>query len=122
MAKTKSKTLQLTAGADLVPGDVCSIASGDSKFGVIKILVIDQHVIHIRKYKNRFPERPNQIDPAGLSIGTIHDADGFGVGHLPVSAAGFASWRPARICRHEVTEEELEGYRYWLEDQSSVED
>jgi hypothetical protein len=25
---------------------------------------------------------------------------------------------PARICRQEVTEEELAGYRHWLEDQS----
>jgi hypothetical protein len=119
MTKTKSKTLQLTAGNELAPGDVCSIRSGESGFGVIKILVVDQHVIHIRKYKNRFPERPQQIDQAGLSLGTINDPDGFGVGHLPVSATGFASWMPARVCRQDVTDEELAGYRYWLEDQAS---
>jgi hypothetical protein len=110
--------LQLAAGAELAPGDVCSIKSGDSTFGVVKILVVEQHLVHVRKYKDRFPERPYQIDPARLSLGTIHDADGFGVGHLPVSATGFGSWMPARICRQEVTEEELAGYRHWLEDQS----
>jgi hypothetical protein len=120
MTKTNTRNLQLTAGSDLEPGDVCAIRSGESGFGVIKILLIDQHIIHIRKYKNRFPERPYQIDPRGLSIGTINDPDGFGVGHLPVSASGFASWMPSRICRQDVTEEELAGYRYWLEDQSGV--
>jgi hypothetical protein len=111
---------QLTAGADLAPGDLCSIKSGDSSFGVIKILVVDSHIVHIRRYKNRFPERPYEVDPARLSLGTIHDPDGFGVGHLPVSASGFGSWMPARICRQEVTDEELEGYRHWLEDQSGA--
>ena len=120
MTKTRSKILQLSAGSDLAPGDVCSIRTGESGFGVIKILVIDQHVIHIRKYKNRFSERPYELDPRTLSIGTINDEDGFGVGHLPVSASGFASWMPARICRQDVTEEDLEGYRCWLEDQSAV--
>jgi hypothetical protein len=120
MTKTSSKTLQLTAGLDLAPGDICSIKSGESGFGVIKILVVDQHVIHIRKYKNRFTERPYQLDLSRLSIGTIHDPDGFGVGHLPVSAGGFGSWMPSRICSQDLTDEELEGYRYWLEDQGGV--
>jgi hypothetical protein len=111
--------LQLTAGSDLAPGDVCSIKTSDSGFGVIKILVVEKHLVHIRKYKNRFPERPYQIDPSGLSLGTIQDPDGFGVSHLPVSATGFGAWMPARICRQEVTDEELDGYRHWLEDQSS---
>jgi len=119
MVKTK-KAFQLTSGDDLAPGDVCSIRSGESAFGAIKILLIDQHVIHVRKFKNRFPQRPYDINPASLSIGTINDPDGLGVAHLPVSAAGFASWMPARICRQEVTDEELEGYRCWLEDQNAV--
>lgn len=109
--------LQLTAGTELAPGDICSVKRTDSGFGVIKILAIEQHVVHIRKYKNRFAERPSEVDTRQLSLGTIHDPDGFGVGHLPMSAAGFSSWTPSRICRQEVTDEELEGYRYWLEDQ-----
>jgi hypothetical protein len=121
MTKTK-KAFQLTSGDDLAPGDLCSIKIGESGFGVIKILVIDQHVLHVRKYKNRFSERPYDVTPASLSIGTINDSDGFGVGHLPVSASGFASWMPARICRQDVTDEELQGYRCWLEDQSAVYD
>jgi hypothetical protein len=120
ITRTNSKTLQLTAGTDLAPGDVCSIRSSDSSFGVIKILVVDRHVIHVRKYKNRFPERPDQCDLATLSIGTTRDEDGVGVAHLPISASGFASWMPARICRHGVTEEEMAGYRCWLEDQGEI--
>ena len=120
MAKFNSKIFQLSAGDDLAPGDICSIKREGSGFGVIKILVVDQHIIHIRKYKDRFPERPYDIDPKKLSIGTVHDADGFGVGHLPMSATGFGSWMPARISRQDVTEEELEGYQCWLQDQEAA--
>jgi hypothetical protein len=119
MPKLNSRALELSAGAGLTPGDICAIKREDSGFGVIKILVIDQHIIHIRKYKNRFAERPFEIDLKHLSIGTIHDADGFGVGHLPISATSFGSWMPSRICRQEVTEEELEGYHCWLQDQEA---
>jgi hypothetical protein len=120
MAKLSSKTLQLSAGADLEPGDICSIKRDDSGFGVIKILVVDQHVFHICKYKNRFKERPFDVDVKRLSVGTIQDLDGFGTAHLPISATGFGSWMPARICRQDVTPEELEGYYGWLQDQEAA--
>lgn len=109
----------MTAGSDLAPGDICSIKSGESAFGIIKILVIDQHVLHVRKYKNRFPERPYDVNLAMLCIGTVNDPDGLGVAHLAVSASGFATWMPARIGKQEVTDEDLEGYRCWLEDQNA---
>jgi hypothetical protein len=48
-----------------------------------------------------------------LTLGSIHDADGFGVGHLPVTAATFSSWLPMLITRTAVTQEELEGYEEW---------
>jgi hypothetical protein len=117
MSKLSSKLLQLSAGADLVPGDICSIKRDDSGFGVIKVLVVDQHVFHIRKYKNRFADRPHEVDTKRLSVGAVHDPDGFGVSHLPISATGFGSWMPARICSSDVTPEELEGYYGWLQDQ-----
>ena len=120
MAKLNSKVFQLSAGASLAPGDICSIKRDDSGFGVIKILVVDQHLFHIRKYKNRFVERPYDVDPKRLSVGTIHDADGFGVAHLPISATGFGSWMPARICSQDVTQEELEAYQGWLQDQEAA--
>ena len=117
MAKLNSRVFQLSAGENLAPGDICSVKRDDSGFGVIKILVVDQHIYHIRKYKNRFKERPYDLDLKQLSLGTVHDPDGFGVSHLPISATGFGSWMPARIGRQDVTDEELEGYRGWLQDQ-----
>ncbi len=120
MAKLNAKVFQLSAGASLAPGDICSIKRDDSGYGVIKVLVVDQHLFHIRKYKNRFLERPYDVDPKRLSVGTIHDPDGFGVAHLPISATGFGSWMPARICRQDVTDDELEGYHCWLQDQEAA--
>ncbi len=120
MPKLSSKLFQLSAGDDLAPGDVCSIKRDDLGFGVIKILVVDHHIIHVRKYKNRFTERPNPAELGKLTIGSIHDSDGFGVAHLPISATGFGSWMPSRICNQAVTDEELEAYHCWLEDQAAV--
>jgi hypothetical protein len=75
----------------------------------------DQSTVHIRFYKDRFSKPPRHVDTATLSLGTIDDADGFGVGHLPLSRLTFAAWTPLRIQRESVTDEEREGYRVWEE-------
>jgi hypothetical protein len=43
-------------------------------------------------------------------LGTIYDADGFGMGHLPLSRKEFRSWQPVFITRTSLSKEELEGY------------
>jgi hypothetical protein len=42
-------------------------------------------------------------------LGSIHDADGFGMGHLPIDDGAFASWKPQLLLVQNVTTEELEG-------------
>ena len=75
----------------------------------------DQSTVHIRVYKDRFSKPPAQVDTTTLGLGKIDDADGFGIGHLPLSRSTFAAWVPVRIQRELVTDEELEGYRIWDE-------
>jgi hypothetical protein len=82
-------------------------------YRVAKILVVDDIAVHIRIYKQRFPKRPSRIDPAKLTLGTIHDPDGFGFGHLPIRHRQFDSWKPVFIMRTHLTDAELEGYREW---------
>jgi hypothetical protein len=55
-----------------------------------------------------------------LSLGTVHDEDGFGIGHLPLSARNFAHWEPMIIGHEEVSPEELEGYNLWKESGGGV--
>jgi hypothetical protein len=101
------------------PGDLDSIRDKHG-YGVVKVLVVDPDVVHIRLYKNTFPERPSQIDPSRLSVGTIDDPDGFGMGHLPISRNEFQSWHPVLIMQSKVTPDELEGYEEWKKDQGGV--
>lgn len=42
-----------------------------------------------------------------LSLGSMNDPDGFGVGHIPLSRAAFGSWLPAKIRYDPVTDDEL---------------
>ena len=99
--------------ANLGPGDICVVVSGDGCYGVAKVLAVDESAIHIRLYRDRFSKQPSRVDTASLSLGKIDDADGFGVGHLPLSRSTFAAWTPVRMQHESVIEEELEGYRLW---------
>lgn len=32
-------------------GSICSVDDGDGKFGIVKILVIEEEIIHVKMYK-----------------------------------------------------------------------
>ena len=89
-------------------------------YRIVKIIAIDESTVHIRKYKNKLQNPPYDIDPAILTMGTIDDEDGWGVGHLPLARDLFMRWNPIFVSYQEVTEEELEGYRLWLENCGGV--
>ena len=85
------------------------ITGGKSGFRIVKVLKIEAEVIHLRIYKNKLTDVPGRVDPGTLTLGTIHDKDGFGVGHQPTRLQTFVSWRP-RFLQHALVEpEELEG-------------
>ena len=100
---------------DLVAGGIYSIAEGGGRFGIVKLLAQDEGLCHVRMYKQKFASRPERVDPSELSLGTIHDKDGFGMGHLPLRYEVFRAWQPVLILTTPVTSEELEGYRVWKE-------
>jgi hypothetical protein len=97
-------------------GELYSVETGDGTFSIVKVLAFEDGIVHIRLYKNRFATRPEQVDTSQLSLGTIDDEDGFGVGHLPISVSDFTAWDPRFLLSEKVTEEELEGYRFWQEE------
>jgi len=106
--------------AGLDAGDVCAVCSGEGGYKVVKVLAVDHSAIHVRLYKNRFTNRPQSVDTRELSLGSIDDPDGFGVGHLPLSRSTFAGWVPIRICRETLVDEELEGHQIWRESQGGT--
>jgi hypothetical protein len=99
----------------MTEGGVYSIDNGDGKFGVVKILKLDPGIVHVRVYKNKLATRPTSIDLDELSLGSIKDKDGFGMGHLPISENDFKGWKAVLLLKAEVKAEELEGYELWKE-------
>ena len=98
-------------------GDIYSIDDGAEKFSVVKVLAVDNEMIHIRIYKQKFSSRPSSVDPKILTLGTPSDSDGFGIGHIPLDKNAFKEWEPELIMNIPVTEDELEGYKMWKENQ-----
>ncbi len=96
-------------------GSICTVDDGDGKFGIVKILVIDEEVVHVKIFKNKYDQRPDEVDIKTLSIGSVYDEDGFGVGHAPIDRKGFDNWQPIAIAFEEVSKEDLEGYEIWKE-------
>ncbi|HEY2171406.1 MAG TPA: hypothetical protein VGJ30_17400 [Candidatus Angelobacter sp.] len=100
--------------SELFEGAYYSIIDGET-FSVAKVLKLGPEIVHVRIYKQHFSQRPKSIDPAALTLGTIHDKDGFGMGHLPLRLATFIDREPMFLTHAEVRPEELGGYNFWKE-------
>jgi len=83
----------------------------------MKVLKLDDGGVHVRVYSNMFAARPTTIDETTLYMVGVKRGpnEGLGIGHLPLSKSSFAGWRPTFIKAALVKEEELEGYRMWLD-------
>ena len=99
----------------MVSGGLYSVYGGGGKYGVTKLLAFADGIVHVRLYKNKYDHRPNDVAVNTLSLGTINDTDGVGIGHMPVTEKEFLSWSPHLIKVTKLTEEELEGYNSWKE-------
>lgn len=102
------------APSELFEGAYYSIADGE-EFSIARVLKLEPEIVHVRIYKQNFSQRLRSIDPAVLTRGTIHDKDGFGMGHLPLRLATFLNSEPEFLMHAEVTPQELEGYNLWKE-------
>jgi hypothetical protein len=107
------------APSELFEGGYYSIIDGD-EFGIARVLKIDPEIVHVRIYKQHFSQRPRAIDPAKLTLGTIDDDGGFGMGHLPLRTPTFAEREPVFITYLPVDEDELQGYNVWKDANGGV--
>jgi len=94
-------------------GGLYSISNGEGRFAIAKVLAVDPGVVSVRIYKQTFPNRPTQIDPLTLSLGSLQEGLDFGIGHLPLKPDAFAQRSPVFIMKVDVRDDELEGYRTW---------
>jgi hypothetical protein len=98
-------------------GDLCAVEWDEGDYRAVKILAIEDGIVHVRLYADKFVERPFQVDPARLDLGMIHRS--FGIAHLPVSAEDFAAWLPGVVGHEAVQPEELVEYELWRDDQEA---
>jgi hypothetical protein len=95
-------------------GDLCSVRSSDDRYAVVKILKLEDDVVHVRVYAKTYADRPRAVADEDLHLGAVHDEE-FGLGHLPLDAAAFEKWEPEVIRSTTVDAGELEGYQIWRE-------
>jgi hypothetical protein len=103
-----------------IAGDLYSIVYGNGSFVVAKLLVVEPSTVHLRIYKNKFPDRPDDVDTSALELGTIHDIDGCGIGHVPLATKEFSGMSPEFIKHVGVDRDELDGYEEWKEEDGGV--
>ena len=96
-------------------GGLYTTQDKDGSWRVMKVLAVDESAVHLRSYANKFPEQPKDVDPAKLTLGGLNDPAGFGIGHFPLAKEGFFKDNPVLIKVVPVKEEELEGYKLYLE-------
>lgn len=102
------------------PGDLYSVEGEAKNYKIAKVLVVDSNAVHIRLYKNTFPERPSNVDPGTLSVGSLRDPDGFGMDHMPLSRSSFNRWHPRYMTHTSVTDDELQAYKQWKKSNGSL--
>ena len=102
------------------PGDLYSVDGEAKNYKIAKVLVVDSDAVHIRLYKNTFPERPSSVDPGTLSVGSVRDPDGFGMDHMPLSRSSFYRWHPRYMTHTSITDDELQAYQQWKKSNGSL--
>jgi hypothetical protein len=103
------------ATKEIIVGGLYASRSEDGTYLVSKVLAVDDTAVHVRIYKNKFQILPQNLDSSTLSLGKFGDADGFGIGHAPIAKEG---WLDKRVFlqNEPVREDELDGYKYYLEE------
>lgn len=95
-------------------GGLYSVSDG-GEFRIAKVLAIDPEAVSVKIYGDAYAVRPEAADPETLSMGGVGDAETFGIGHIPLQYRDFALSFPVRVATQPVSDDELEGYRYWKE-------
>jgi hypothetical protein len=95
------------------PGEVYSVRQSKESFAAVKILAIEQDVVHVCLYSQRFPERPSAVRLETLAVLPAGEGEGLGMFHLPISRKDFDRWKPRLLLRADVTDRELAGYNLW---------
>lgn len=103
--------------AKLVEGGLYATPGEKGGYSVFKILKLDDRGVHVRLFSNHFSARPKIVDESTLYLAGMDRKSGesLGMGHAPISNRSFADWQVTFVQQSTVKEEELAGYKMWLE-------
>ena len=90
----------------MVVGGLYTSHNEDGSYGISKIIALDDFAVHIRMYSNKFDTKPDK----NLNSKELKSF----IGHVPMAKEGFLLDSPELLKVEEVTEPELEGYKYYL--------
>lgn len=98
---------------EIVVGGLYAMREPDGSYCVVKVLVLDQHIIHLRHYAPRFESVPAQVRSSELLTGGLGSSGGIFIGHFPLARVSFDREPKILVGREDVTDGELDGYRIW---------
>jgi len=105
------------SGSKLVEGGLYYIKKDNGSYSVMKILKLDDGGVHVRLYSNQFSTPPARVEESTLyMVGVDRKSnETLGMGHAPISKRSFAGWKAVFFQQSTVKDDELEGYKMWLE-------
>jgi hypothetical protein len=95
---------------DLAVGGLYLFLNDDGSYDVSKVLAVDEFAVHVRLYSDKFETKPKDLNSADLK---------FLIGHAPMAKEGFLEGQPELLKVEKVSEEELEGYNYYLDEMNN---
>lgn len=103
--------------AELMEGGLYYTQKENGSYSVLKILKVENRGVHVRLYSNQFDAPPSKVDESALyMVGVDHKPnETLGMGHAPLSRKSFESWKATFFQQSAVKDDELDGYKMWLE-------
>ena len=80
------------------------------KFGVFKVLKVDNKGVHVCVYSNLYSKIPSKINVSELFI---DKQDKSGTNHTPLTFSSINLWNPTFLQKIKVEKEELKEYFSW---------
>jgi hypothetical protein len=95
------------SATDFLVGGIYSVTSNANEFRVVKIVALNEDIVRLHMYQERYQHRPEKLDPKTLKLGPMHNGKRpFSIGSLPLRLSEFLERKPRLIMVTEVTDDE----------------
>jgi hypothetical protein len=105
------------SGSKLAEGGLYYTQNKNGSYSVLKILKLDDGGVHVRLYSNQFSTPPTKVDESALYMVGVDRKpnETLGMGHAPIAKRSFEGWKAVFFQQSSIKDEELEGYKMWLD-------